>query len=277
MNKPIGLFDSGIGGLTVLKEILQDLEGENYVYFGDTARVPYGGKSKETITRFSIQNTQFLQSLDVKLCVVACHTAAALSLKELQEKFSMPLIGVIEPAARKAAEVTKKGHIGVIGTKATISSGAFEAALKSIDSNLKVFSTACPLFVPLVEEGWLEGDVVDEVARKYLEPLLSFGIDTLILGCTHYPLLSDAISRVFGDRVRLVNPAQETALEVRALLARLNIESKAAKGDTRFYVSDEPEHFRQMGERFFGRAIGSVVKISPDSFASSATEKAVAK
>ncbi len=273
MNKPVGIFDSGIGGLTVLKEILSEIPGEAFVYFGDTARVPYGTKSKETITRFSVENTQFLQTLDVKLVVVACHTASSLALKELQERFSIPLIGVIEPAARKAAELTRSGRIGVIGTKATISSGAFESALKAIDPRFKVYSTACPLFVPLVEEGWTEGEVVEKIARTYLDPLRSFGIDTLILGCTHYPMLAGTISRILGTGVELVNPSRETAAEARALLGRLGLGADAGLGGTaRFFVSDEPEHFRQMGERFLGRSIGSVVKVSVETLYGSARE-----
>ncbi len=267
MQKPVGLFDSGIGGLTVLKEILAELPEEGFVYFGDTARVPYGTKSKETITRFSIENTQFLQTLDVKLIVVACHTASSLALKELHERFSLPLIGVIDPAAKKAAELTRNGRIGVIGTKATIQSGAFEASLKSLEPRLKVYSTACPLFVPLVEEGWMEGEVVQKTASTYLDSLKSFGIDTLILGCTHYPMLAQTISSVLGEEVQLVNPARETAIEARELIRRLGLGVGGGQKspDTRFYVSDEPEHFRQMGERFLGRSLGSVVKVSVES------------
>lgn len=271
MNRPIGLFDSGIGGLTVLKEVLTELPDESYVYFGDTARVPYGNKSKDTITRFSMQNVQFLQSLDVKLCVVACHTASSLSLRELQERFyPMPMIGVIEPAARKAVEVSRGKRVGVIGTKATISSGAFEAELKRIDKSVRVFSTACPLFVPLVEEGWTSGEIVEKTARTYLEPLRDFGIDTLILGCTHYPVLAEAIGAVLPG-VELVNAARETAHEAAAVLNRMGARASAGeRHDLRLFVSDEPEHFRQMGERFFGRPIGSVVKISADSYAGAA-------
>ena len=267
MKKPIGIFDSGIGGLTVLREVQRELSSESFVYFGDTARVPYGGKSKETITRFSIENTQFLQTLDIKLLVVACHTASSLALPSLQERFpGLPMIGMIEPGTKKALAVTGNKRIGVIGTKATITSGAYEASLKRLDPAVKVFSTACPLFVPLVEEGWTDGEVTEKAARIYLEPLKEFGIDTLILGCTHYPMLVDLIGRVMGDRVKLVNPAHETAEEARKMLSGLNLAADGRpQGDgARFFVSDEPEHFRQMGERFFGRAIGSVVKVSLD-------------
>ena len=259
--RPIGIFDSGIGGLTVLKEIRREMPHEDVVYFGDTARVPYGTKSKETITRFSIDNVDFLKSFEVKIVVVACNTASSLSLEALHKKFpEMPVVGVIEPGAAAAVRATKKGRVGVIGTKATISSGAYEACLKNLDPHVKVYSEACPLFVPFVEEGWLDGEVVMKVARTYLEPLKTFGIDTLILGCTHYPLLTAAIRKIFGDEVTLVNSAEETARQVRALLAPAN-DRRHGEPDMRFYVSDEPEPFRALGERFLGVPIASVAKV----------------
>lgn len=266
MSRPIGIFDSGIGGLTVLREVQKELPGESFVYFGDTARVPYGGKSKETISRFSVENTQFLQSLDVKLVIVACHTASSLALDTLKTKFTLPLVGMIEPAARKALALTRNKQIGVIGTKATVASGAYEYALKQIDASAKVFSTACPLFVPLVEEGWVQGEIAQKTAKFYLEPLKDFGIDTLILGCTHYPLLAGLIEEVMGSGVKLINPARETADETRTMIGRLGLISKGtgAPEAPRFFVSDEPEHFRQLGEKFFGQAIGSVVKVALD-------------
>ena len=263
MNQPIGIFDSGIGGLTVLKEIRRESPREDIVYFGDTAHVPYGTKSKETITKFSIENVNFLQSFGVKLVIVACNTASSLSLDALKEKFAMPLIGVIEPGARQALRKTKNGRIGIIGTKATIGSGTYEACLKRLDSAVKVYSESCPLFVPFVEEGWLDGDVVSKVARTYLDQLKSFKIDTLILGCTHYPLLAPVIQKILGDNVRLVNSAEETAKEARQLLEKLKIREtrKKSGAQTRFYVSDEPEQFRNLGERFLGRSIPSVAKV----------------
>ncbi|MBI3315858.1 MAG: glutamate racemase [Candidatus Omnitrophica bacterium] len=261
--KPIGIFDSGIGGLTVLKEIQEEVPREDLVYFGDTARVPYGTKSKETITKFSLDNVRFLQNFDVKMVVVACNTAASLSLDVLKTSFSMPIIGVIEPGAKEALAATKNGRIGVIGTKATIGSGSYEACLKRLKPSLKVYSQACPLFVPFVEEGWLDGEVVTQVAKTYLEPLKTFGIDTLILGCTHYPLLSSVIRKTVGEEVSLVNSAEETAKEVRRLLTKLKAEAPRKKGnpETRFFVSDEPEQFRTLGERFLGRSITSVAKV----------------
>ncbi len=261
---PIGIFDSGIGGLTVFKAVRRGLPDEDIVYFGDTARVPYGTKSKETITKFSIENVHFLQSFDVKMVVVACNTASSLSLEALQRKFTMPVVGVIEPGSRAAIRQTKTGRIGVIGTKSTIGSNAYEAWLKKLDPDVSVYSSACPLFVPFVEEGWTEGDVITKVARAYLEPFKNFKIDTLILGCTHYPLLSSIIQKVVGNKVRLINSGEETAKEAGRLLLKMGIESpaRAKSPQPHFYVSDEPEQFRALGERFLGRAIPSVAKIS---------------
>ncbi len=260
---PVGIFDSGIGGLTVLKEVYRDLPAEDIVYFGDTAHVPYGTKSKETITRFSLENVKFLRNFDVKMVIVACNTASSLSLDAMKDHFSMPIIGVIEPGARAALARTKNGRIGVIGTKATINSGAYEASLKRLDPKVKVYSGACPLFVPFVEEGWLEGDIVKKVARIYLEGLKSFGIDTLILGCTHYPLLVKTVQKTMGKGVHLVNSAEETAKEAKKMLVdmKLSAPRKKRASQTRFYVSDEPEPFRALGERFLGQPIHSVAKV----------------
>ena len=257
--RPIGIFDSGIGGLTVLKEIRREMPYEDIVYFGDTAHVPYGTKSKETITRFSTDNVHFLQSFGVKIVVVACNTASSLSLDALKEKFPhQMIIGVIEPGAAAALRVTKNRRIGVIGTKATIHSGTYEACLKRLDPSVKVYSEACPLFVPLVEEGWLDGEVVEKVAKTYLEPLKAFDIDTLILGCTHYPLLAGLIQKILGSKVQLINSAEETARQTRQLLGETAV---LKEPEVRFYVSDEPEPFRTLGERFLGTPIHSVAKI----------------
>lgn len=259
---PIGIFDSGIGGLTVLKAMQRELPHEDLVYFGDTAHLPYGTKSKETITKFSIDNVNFLQGFGVKVVIVACNTASSLSLDALKEKFAVPIIGVIEPGVRQALKRTKNGRIGVIGTKATIGSGSYEACLKRLNPRVKVYSEACPLFVPLVEEGWLDGDVVSKVARVYLDPMKNFGIDTLILGCTHYPLLAGVIQKTLGPKVRLVNSAEETAKEAKHLLDRLKLRAPARKhSDTRFYVSDEPEPFRALGERFLECPVRQVTKV----------------
>jgi glutamate racemase len=261
-DSPLGVFDSGIGGLTVLKAVREELPGEDSVYFGDTAHVPYGTKSKETITKFSVDNVNFLQSFGVKMVVVACNTASSLSLDVLKEKFPFPVLGVIEPGTRAALKATKNGRIGVIGTKATIGSSAYETSLKRLDPRIKVYSGACPLFVPLVEEGWLDGEVVMKIARTYLEPFRNFGIDTLILGCTHYPLLEEAIRKTLGDKVSIVNSAEETAKEARKLLEKMKlVNPRRASGQVKFFVSDEPESFRTLGERFLGRSIPSVAKV----------------
>ncbi|MBI2094925.1 MAG: glutamate racemase [Candidatus Omnitrophica bacterium] len=273
--KPIGIFDSGIGGLTVLRQVRREVPKEDIVYFGDTAHVPYGTKSKETITKFSVENVKFLQTFEVKAVVVACNTASSLSLDALKAMFSIPIIGVIEPGAKRALETTKNGRVGVIGTKATIHSGSYEACLKQLDPSVKVFSGACPLFVPLVEEGWLDGPVVSKVAHVYLDQLKSFKIDTLILGCTHYPLLAETIQKTIGPRVRLVNSAEETARQTRVMLDRLGLSDRRKdqqvelqkmrrrkdQQSTTFYVSDEPEQFRMLGERFLGQSIQSVAKV----------------
>ena len=261
--QPIGIFDSGIGGLTVLKEVCRESSAEDIVYFGDTAHVPYGTKSKETITKFSMENVAFLQSFDVKLVIVACNTASSLSLDALRDKFSIPIIGVIEPGAKQALAATRNKRIGVIGTKATIGSGSYEACLKRLDPAVAVFSSACPLFVPLVEEGWLDGDIVEQVAHTYLDHLKNFGIDTLILGCTHYPLLTRIIQKIIGKNVVLINSAEETAKAAKILLAENKFASpnKKKNGRLKFYVSDEPEQFRVLGERFLGKPIQSVAKV----------------
>lgn len=274
-DQPVGIFDSGIGGLTVLKEMKREIPGEEIVYFGDTAHLPYGTKSKETITRFSMDNVTFLKNFDVKMVIVACNTASSLSLEALKDSFSMPIIGVIEPGAKEALQRTKNGRIGVIGTKATIGSGSYESCLKRLDRSVRVYSQACPLFVPLVEEGWLDGDIVASITEVYLENLKSFDIDTLILGCTHYPLLSEMIQKTIGRHVRLVNSAEETAKEAKLLLERLGMVGgkKQKDGITRFFVSDEPEQFRTLGERFLGHSIQSVAKVADPGAGSSTRRK----
>lgn len=263
--RPIGIFDSGIGGLTVLREVNRELADEDVVYFGDTARVPYGTKSRETITKFSINNVRFLKKFRVKMVIVACNTSSALSLDILKKRFSIPIVGVIEAGAKEAMRRTRNGRIGVIGTKATIGSGSYEACLKRMDPAIRVTSQACPLFVPLVEEGWLEGDIASRVAKMYLDVMKSFKIDTLILGCTHYPLLSQVIGKVLGKHVNLVNSAEETAKEARKLLMSSKLKKSVSVREPRrsFYVSDEPEQFRILGERFLGRPIHAVVKVDP--------------
>jgi glutamate racemase len=262
-SRPIGIFDSGVGGLTVVSQIQKLLPKERLVYFGDTARVPYGTKSKETVTRFSVENVEFLMRHDVKLVVVACNTASSLSLDFLKRCFKVPIVGVIEPGAKGAISVTRSGRIGVIATPATINSGAYERAIHKLRLGVSVYSQSCPLFVPLVEEGWLDKAVTAEIASIYLAPLRKKRVDTLVLGCTHYPLLKKAISKVMGKDVLLVDSATETAKEVREILdasGLLRISGANEKGV--FFVSDEPGRFIRMGERFLKHKVECAKRIS---------------
>lgn len=255
-SRPIGIFDSGVGGLTVADKVQKILPGEDIIYFGDTARVPYGTKSKETITKFSVENVEFLMKHNVKIVLVACNTASSLSLNFLKRCFRVPIIGVIEPGARAAAGSTRNNRIGVIGTSATISSQAYEKAIKKIRPGVRVFTQSCPLFVPLVEEGWTENPVADAVARTYLKKLKSSNIDTLIMGCTHYPMLKSVIQKVMGRPVFLIDSAVEVAKEARQLLDASGLLSgRRTKGECKYLVSDEPARFVRMGEKFLKRHI----------------------
>ncbi len=261
-NRPIGIFDSGLGGLTVLKEIKKLLPGEDIIYFGDTARVPYGTKSRETVIKFSIQNTDFLVSLNIKMIIVACNTSSSFSLPTLRRRYDIPVIGVIEPGARGAVKATKKMKVGIIGTRATISSGVYESEIEEINPKIKITSQACPLFVPLVEEGWLKEGVTREIARRYLGPLKRKNIDVVVLGCTHYPLLKSAIHRVLGKGVRLIDSARETARAVKKVIHEKDIYNRRkSKGNYRFYVSDEPRLFERIGSRFLGSKIVNIKKV----------------
>lgn len=246
---PIGVFDSGIGGLTVAREIMRQIPNEKIIYFGDTARMPYGSKSKDTVTRFSRQIVRFLRSFDVKCIVVACNTASAYALDELEEELDIPIIGVVKPGAHTAAEVTKNGRIGVIATEATIGSRIYNRYIEEeLKSDVAIYGKACPLFVPLVEEGLWQDPVTDEIARRYLTELIDIDIDTLILGCTHFPLIRSTVGRIMGDGVTLVNPAYETAIELKALLAQHGLlnDLPPALGENQyqFYVSDGAEKFK---------------------------------
>ncbi|MCX7793296.1 MAG: glutamate racemase [Thermodesulfovibrionales bacterium] len=259
--KAIGIFDSGVGGLTVFKEIKRLLPEENIIYLGDTARVPYGIRSKETVTRYSIENTEFLLSKGIKLLVIACNTASSLSLQEIKNMTAVPVVGVIEPGARAAVSVTRNKKIGIIGTEATVRSMAYPEIIKHIDSTVQVFSKACPLFVPLVEEGWFTGEVTRLVTETYLGELKVKGIDTLILGCTHYPLLKDIISEVMGSEITLIDSAQETAKVVKKILEMYDLQNNSAHGNYTFYVTDSPERFVHVGEKFLGEKIENIEKI----------------
>ena len=250
--KPIGVFDSGVGGLTVVKELIRQLPEEDIVYFGDTARVPYGIKSKETVIRFSIENILFLLKLDVKLICVACNTVSSFALPVIKHHFKVPIVGVITPGVREAIYATRNNRIGVIGTKGTIKSRSYELEIKQIKPKAKVTAVACPLFVPFAEEGWLSGRVVLEVARAYLKPLKQARVDTVILGCTHYPLLKPIIRKVMGEDVVLIDSAQQAAIEVKKILTQEGLLNKNGKGKHKFYVSDNPEWFSELAKRFLG-------------------------
>ena len=257
----IGVFDSGIGGLTVLHQIIETLPKENTVYLGDTARAPYGTKSVETVLRYSFENSQFLVDKGVKIVVVACNTSTAIALGRLKENFAIPVVGVIEPGVRRALKSTKNKKVGVIGTEATIQSGAYTRALKEADAKIEVYSRACPLFVPLVEEGWTDNAVVEMTVKAYLGSLKQSGIDTLILGCTHYPLLKKAIRKFMGNAVRLVDSAEETAKEVESALKKGALGRKTGKGTHSFFVTDAPDRFIKVGRRFLGEKVESAVRI----------------
>lgn len=260
--RPIGIFDSGVGGLTVFSEIEKALPKEEIVYFGDTARVPYGTKSKETVTKFSVENVEFLMKHNVKLVLVACNTASSLSLDFLKRCFRVPIIGVIEPGAKNAVNVTRNCRIGVIGTNATISSGAYEKAIKKISLKTSVYSQSCPLFVPLAEEGWTNNKVTADIASVYLKPLKKKGIDTLILGCTHYPLLKNIIGKAMSSSVRLVDSAHAVAKEARDLLDSSGLLNTASgKKNHKFFVSDQPENFIRLSERFLKRKMNGVKRV----------------
>jgi len=254
--RPIGIFDSGIGGLTVLREVSSRLPGEPLVYLGDTARLPYGTKSPETIIRYSLQNARFLVGQGIKLLVVACNSASSVAIPRLQEQIPIPVLGVIRPGARRAAEASRKGALGVIGTRATIASGAYEREISDLRPDARMISRACPLFVSLVEEGWVGNEVCRLTVESYLGDLREAGIDTLVLGCTHYPLLKTVIGEALGPEVALIDSAEAVAGEVEALLHREGLEcGDGGAGEQRYFVTDASDRFREVGERCLGRPI----------------------
>ena len=268
-NSPVGVFDSGVGGLTVAREIMRNLPSEKIVYFGDTARVPYGSKSKDTIVRYSSQITHFLKEQGVKAIVIACNTASALALDEVKYDSEIPVLGVIESGAKVAAAETVNKRVGVIGTLATVGSGIHAEYLKKLDPMIHVIGKACPLFVPLVEEGWLHDPVTKAVAARYLEELKQKDIDTLILGCTHYPLIRSTIREVMGEKVRLVNPAYETALELKALLHEMDMENSENKEEEfpyRFFVSDLADEFREFANSILPYDVKMAKKIDIEKY-----------
>lgn len=245
---PIGVFDSGVGGLTVAREIMRQIPNERLIYFGDTARVPYGNKSKETVTKYSKQIVRFLRTQNVKAIVVACNTASAYALEEIEKELDIPIIGVVKPGAKVAAEATHNNRVGVIATAGTIQSQIYTEYIQGIQSNIQVIGKACPLFVPLVEEGLLEDPVTDEIATRYLNELKDIDIDTLILGCTHYPLIRSTVGRIMGDAVTLVNPAYETARELKELLEQKDLLNPSTQrlgtNQYQFFVSDGADKFK---------------------------------
>lgn len=269
-NSPIGVFDSGVGGLTVAREIMRQLPNERIVYFGDTARVPYGNKSRETVMKYSRQIVNFLKTQEVKAIVVACNTASAYALDELEQEVDIPIIGVVRPGARAAIEATKNGRIGVIATEATISSGICNRYIEENDNHVRIMGKACPLFVSLVEEGLWEDPVTDEIARRYLAELIDSDIDTLILGCTHYPLIRSTVGRIMGPKVTLVNPAYETARELKELLISKGLESEHRPGLGtelyRFFVSDAADKFQRFANSILTYGILSAKVIHIDEY-----------
>jgi glutamate racemase len=261
-NKPIGVFDSGIGGLTVVRALAKRLPRERIIYFGDTARVPYGPKSTEVVKQYAIQDAAFLMTKDVKMIVVACNTVSAVALDEVKRRFTLPVLGVIQPGARAAVASTKSKKVGVIGTVGTIASCAYTDAIRNLASSIEVTAQACPLFVPLAEEGLADHPAAELLARDYLRPLISQHIDTLVLGCTHYPLLKHTIEKVVGVGITLIDSAEAAAVDVQRLLTQKGLLSPDSQSPRHeFYVSDLPHRFRELGERFFGEPLYSITKV----------------
>ena len=269
-NAPVGVFDSGVGGLTVAREIMRQLPDERIIYFGDTARVPYGNKSKDTVLRYSRQIIRFLRTKDVKAIVIACNTATALTLDTVAAESDIPIIGVIHAGAKTAVESTRNGRIGVIGTEATIGSGIYTEVMKKMKPGIQVFGRACPLFVPLVEEGWFHDSVTDEIASRYLSVLKEKYIDTLVMGCTHYPLLRSTMRRLMGEDVTLVNPAYETAIELRGLLAENCLSrdpfAPFAGEKHQFFVSDLAEKFTDFASSILPEDVKETRKINIEEY-----------
>jgi glutamate racemase len=259
--RPIGVFDSGVGGLTVLRALADTLPGEEFIYLGDTARVPYGTKSNEVIVRYSRENTEFLLAKGIKLLIVACNTSSAVALEAIAGATMVPVVGVIEPGARAAVKASRSGKIGVIGTEATIASGAYTRTIQRMRPEAEIYTRACPLLVPLVEEGWTEGEIAERTVAHYLGSLKRSGIDTLLLGCTHYPLLTNLFCRVLGPGVRVIDSATATAASARERLRASRMLRRDGEGRTSFFVTETPDRFVRVGRRFFGPAVESAVRI----------------
>lgn len=260
--RPIGIFDSGVGGLTVVKEVMNSLEEESIVYFGDTARVPYGSKSKKTVTKFSAQIIRFLLTRDVKAIIIACNTVSSNSIEELRNMFpDIPIVEVVGPGVHMALRTTRTGRVGVVGTQATIASSKYPELLLEHNKSLEVYGKACPLFVPLVEDGWADHEVAYEVSKEYIKPLLDKNIDSLILGCTHYPMLTNTIKKVVGDKVELINPAEEAARLMGDILVQNDMTSSGKVPSYKFYVSDSEERFKEMAQIFLNKPIEHIATV----------------
>lgn len=267
-DSPIGIFDSGVGGLTVAREVFNLLPQEQVVYFGDVGRYPYGGRSNEIITKFARQDVAFLLEHDVKLIICACNSASAVALEEVSREISVPMIGVIEPGALAATKKTVNSRIGVVGTRATIGSNAYARVIHDINTELKIFSLACPLFVPLAEEGYIDKEATYQIARDYLRTMQDVDIDTLVLGCTHYPLLKEVISEVMGGNVILIDSGEEAAKSAYRMLKEMDLLAAAEDANTekvrgvhKFFVSDVPEKFSQVATRFLGHIIDGITRV----------------
>lgn len=266
-NRPIGIFDSGLGGLTCVKKVMEVLPGEDIIYFGDTGRVPYGSRSAETIRKYAKQDISFLKTFDIKFIIIACGTASSAALPMIQDEFNTEIAGVIKPTCNKAAKITRNGKIGVIGTQGTIRSGKYLQTLKEIDSGLEVYNKACPMFVPLVENGYTKGEVTRLIADEYLTPLKEAGVDTLIMGCTHYPILRKIIQEVMGENVSLIDAGAETALYAKERLEENGLLSGRSYGSAQYFVSDTVEGFSELAGVFLERKLeDSVHKVNIEKY-----------
>lgn len=266
-NRPIGIFDSGLGGLTCVKKVMEIMPGEDIIYFGDTGRVPYGSKSAEIILKYVRQDIRFLQTFDIKYIIIACGTASSAALPLIQDEFDTDIAGVLEPTCLRAAAATKNGRIGVLGTPGTIRSGKYLQTLKRLNSGLEIYTKACPMFVPLVENGYLNGPATEIIAKEYLLPLKQSGIDTLILGCTHYPLLRPVIQTIMGDAVTLIDAGAETAVFVKQQLYERDLLCGRGHGSAQYFVSDTVEGFTELAGMFLNQKLeGSVHTVNIESY-----------
>jgi len=260
-NRPIGVFDSGLGGLTAVKELMHQLPEESIVYFGDTGRVPYGTRSNETVIKYVFQDIRFLMGFDIKLIIIACGTASSIALETVQNEFDVPIVGVVHSTAEQAVKMTKNKKIGIIGTQGTINSGAYQRKIMELDREVEIYSKACPLFVPLVENGYIDKEVTRLVAEEYLSSLISSQVDTLILGCTHYPLLKKVIRDIMGEHVNLIDPGVEVARYVKTFLRQKDMLSAPEHQSTyKYFVSDSIENFSNLGSLFLQKEISDIVE-----------------